>query len=318
MGTVSKPKHSERQVARSTSSGPGGRQPGSGGRPATPPRARSTSTWAFGAVGLVVVVVVVVVVVAALGGGKKGPTGSSANALRSPMPQSVTDTVQSGWAAVASSVGLPSTSVVAPPHAAPSGAPLLTAPGSSLPAVAFVGAEFCPYCAAERWAIVMALGQFGRFGALQQTTSSSYDVYPGTATFSFYPTAPYTSQYVTLSATEEADNRPIGGQYSTLAQPPAWVASIYQKYDNSAGYPFLDIGNRVLVESPTYLPDRLTGLNASQIAQRLSNPSDPVTQDIVGAATYLVAGICSVTGNQPAAVCSVPVVARAKIAIGLH
>ena len=50
----------------------------------------------------------------------------------------------------------------------------------------FVGAEFCPYCALERWALVVALFRFGTFSNLGQTiSSSSTDVYPGLQSWSF-------------------------------------------------------------------------------------------------------------------------------------
>ena len=41
-----------------------------------------------------------------------------------------------------------------------------------------MGAEFCPYCATERWSVVMALSKFGTFSHLVGTTSSSTDVDP--------------------------------------------------------------------------------------------------------------------------------------------
>src|ERR1700748_87338 len=44
---------------------------------------------------------------------------------------------------------------------ATSGRPPLTANGK--PEVVYMGGEFCPYCAAERWALTAALGRFGTF-----------------------------------------------------------------------------------------------------------------------------------------------------------
>jgi hypothetical protein len=32
----------------------------------------------------------------------------------------------------------------------------------------YIGAEYCPYCAAERWPLVMALSKFGTFSNLPQ------------------------------------------------------------------------------------------------------------------------------------------------------
>ena len=60
-----------------------------------------------------------------------------------------------------------------------------------------MGAEYCPYCAAERWALVMALSKFGTFTDLQGTTSSATDTNPSTPTFSFYGST-YTSKYLSF------------------------------------------------------------------------------------------------------------------------
>ncbi|TME45316.1 MAG: DUF929 domain-containing protein [Chloroflexi bacterium] len=65
-----------------------------------------------------------------------------------------------------------------------SGAPLTGSNGKA--ELLFLGAEWCPYCAAERWAMVVALSHFGTFAGLRLTTSSSTDVYPDTHTLSFY------------------------------------------------------------------------------------------------------------------------------------
>ncbi len=48
------------------------------------------------------------------------------------------------------------------------------------PEVLYVGAEYCPYCAAERSAVAVALSRFGTLHGLGQTASSPNDVYdPG-------------------------------------------------------------------------------------------------------------------------------------------
>ena len=45
------------------------------------------------------------------------------------------------------------------PLTATTGQPALTSGGK--PEILYVGAEYCPYCAAERWAMVVALSRFG-------------------------------------------------------------------------------------------------------------------------------------------------------------
>jgi len=47
---------------------------------------------------------------------------------------------------------------------------LLTADGK--PLVLYVGEESCPYCAAERWSLILALSKFGNFTGLKYMLSS--------------------------------------------------------------------------------------------------------------------------------------------------
>ena len=48
------------------------------------------------------------------------------------------------------------------------------------PAIVFVSEESCPFCAAERWSLTVALSHFGTWSHLGSTTSSATDVYPST------------------------------------------------------------------------------------------------------------------------------------------
>ena len=97
------------------------------------------------------VVVVAIVLVKILGGSPTtsttlvGPMDTRANAAVLAKVTAVTPTE-------AATVGVPS-SVIAP--SVFKGQPPLTSGGH--PAVLYIGAEYCPYCAAERWAIVMTL-----------------------------------------------------------------------------------------------------------------------------------------------------------------
>jgi thiol-disulfide isomerase/thioredoxin len=64
------------------------------------------------------------------------------------------------------------------------GQPELTARGK--PVLLYMGGEYCPYCAAERWAIAAAVSRFGTLSGLHFIHSSPTDVYPSTPTLSFY------------------------------------------------------------------------------------------------------------------------------------
>jgi len=192
------------------------------------------------------------------------------------------------------------------------------------PAAIYIGAEFCPLCAAERWAVVMAFSRFGGFRGLKETTSSPWDTDPSTPTFSFYGSS-YTSRYVTFLSVEREGNDTSGLGTRTNLQPTTPLESrLWSKYDSTLGqplgFPFLDIGNKVFVVTASYDPSVLGGLDQQEVAARLADDSSPLTRDIVGTANYLTAAICSVTGEQPVAVCSVRAVQKAaqvlKLAAG--
>ena len=188
------------------------------------------------------------------------------------------------------------------PPSAVSGHPALTGSGGK-PLLFYDGAEYCPYCAAERWAVVVALSRFGTWGTLHETTSSASDVYPSTNTFSFYQST-YQSTFIDFLPLEETTNQPdSSGGYVPLQSPTTQEQQLLSTF-NPPGIPFIDIANKYTVTTPGYSPQVLQGLSWDDIAATLSNSSSPVSQGIVGTANYLTAAICDVTNQQPASVCT--------------
>jgi thiol-disulfide isomerase/thioredoxin len=190
------------------------------------------------------------------------------------------------------------------------GAPLTS---GGKPEMLYMGAEYCPYCAAERWAMVVALSRFGTFHGLSATHSAAKngagnaEPYPNTATFTFYGST-YTSNYVTFTAVEMNTNIPDPGTgfYTTLQTPTAAQQALLNKYDAAynGAIPFIDYGNKLISVGATYDPGVLSGLTWSQIAGDLHNPDSPVGKAALGAANYTTAAICSLTGDQPASACT--------------
>jgi hypothetical protein len=190
------------------------------------------------------------------------------------------------------------------------------------PGVLYIGAEFCPYCAAERWALIVAFSKFGSFSNLHETTSSPWDTDPATPTFSFHKSS-YSSSYVAFvpKEYESNDTGPSGAGRTVLESLTSKESNLWSKYEThfgeSEGFPFVDIGNKVFVTGPSYDPSTLSGMNQSEIADNLTNPKNAITENIVGTANYLIAGICSITKDQPSSVCSMPIVAKASNSLGL-
>ena len=185
------------------------------------------------------------------------------------------------------------------------------------PAILYVGAEFCPFCAAERWAMVIALSRFGTFSNLHLMRSSATDYAPNTPTFTFYGSR-YQSAYVDFEPVELTTNKAnASGNYPPLQKPTAFQSSLLNKYDappyvpsQSAGdIPFVDIANHYLQVGSAFDPTLLDGrswqaiANAAVIAAKTGQTTG-VGAQIVRAANALTRAICETDGGKPVAVCT--------------
>jgi hypothetical protein len=178
------------------------------------------------------------------------------------------------------------------------------------PEMLYIGAEWCPFCGAERWAMAVALSRFGTFSGLHLIHSYSNDIYSNTMTLSFYKST-YTSKYLVFTPVE-SENTSKG----PLQNPTSAQASLMNTYDSPGYFPFIDIANKYTngETGAQYQPSVLGttdvvdashyGLTWQQIASDLSNPSSSVGQVILGTANDLTAAICKVTGGQPGSVCN--------------
>ena len=239
-------------------------------------------------------------------GVSNGPTGAALSSV-------VTDTT-SVPASTLDKVGAGS-GVSALPVTLKGGSPLTS---GGKPEVLYMGAEYCPYCAAERWAMVVALSRFGTFSGLSTVHSgnNSGEPYPNTPTWTFLH-ATYTSKYLVFSHVEMQTNIPTSGgtSYTTLQTPTSAQQALLAKYDappyvpsaDNGAIPFIDLGNEYMISGASYSPQVLQGKSWSQIATALQDPTSPIAEAVDGTANYLTATICKLTGNQPATACT-PVV----------
>ena len=283
----------------------GATSPGSGGnryrtQRVAVPRPWWQQPWAWGgAVTVVVVAVVVVFLLVGHSSPSKSGTSSSANPLA---PASVLNAVTGVSPTVSSAIGAGG---VTDPLQPLSGSPAqLTGPNGH-PELFYLGAEYCPYCAAERWSVVIALSRFGKFSNLHITTSDSNpDDIPNTHTFTFLGSS-YSSQYLDFAPIESEDR-----SGNPLQTPTAAQQALINAYDTSpyssttGGIPFQDLANRYILSGAGVNPEILQGMDWQQIADTLSNSQSQVAQAIIGNANWITAGICKVTGNQPGSVCN--------------
>lgn len=275
--------------------------------------ARRRMFLAGGSVLAVLVIVIVLIIVKAA---SNTPAAASGSAASSSTTATVTNEIAAVPASTLNAVGRGSG---VSPMIATKGQPTLTSGGK--PEVVYMGAEYCPYCAAERWSMVVALSRFGSFSGLHLIRSSNNDVYTNTATLSFYKSS-YTSKYLVFNPVEMYSEKAVAGGYATLQKPTSAESALMSKYDappyisssEAGSFPFVDIGNQYLILGAQYLPSTLGttqsvspghfGLTWTQIASDLKNPSSPVAKAVDGTANSITAAICKITNNSDAAVCN--------------
>jgi hypothetical protein len=265
--------------------------------------ARRRRFSALSTVGAVVAVILVLVIVKVVAGHNKAKSGTPTGLA----PASVVQQVSSVPASVLASIG------AGDAQAAPKsvkGQPV--ANGNGKPTIQFIGAEYCPYCATERWPLVVALSRFGTFTNLGATHSSPSDVYPNTATFSFHG-ATYTSQYLTLDAKELQSNQVRSGSYTRLDSLNSAENSNFRA--GGSAYPYINVAGQYRV-TLQFNPQVLQGKTMEQIAAALEDANGDIAKSVDGSANLITAALCKVTNNQPSSVCAAAPIPSLESKIG--
>jgi len=170
------------------------------------------------------------------------------------------------------------------------------------PKIVYIGAEYCPYCGGERWAMIMALSKFGTFTGIKQITSSASDNPSAIPTFSFLG-ASYRSRYLVFDPTETQDvNR------NPLQTPTAENAALEAKYDappytQAGGIPFVYIGGKWVIDGASYDVTPMQHLSHATVAQAAATGSTKYGSDIQATAGAIVSRLCNLTHGQPGNVC---------------
>ena len=166
------------------------------------------------------------------------------------------------------------------------------------PGILYIGAEYCPYCAETRWGMVLALMRFGNFTGLEYMSSTSTDVFPSTATFSFVNSS-YSSPYIAFQSVEIQDRNG-----SALQTPTSFQSMLGSKF-STGGIPFIDLFNMSVQDGAASSPQALSGQNWQQAMAQLDNPNSPVAQAVIGNANVFTAQICK-EAKVAAPICSAP------------
>ncbi len=176
---------------------------------------------------------------------------------------------------------------------------------ANAPTVLYIGAEWCPFCAAERWPLAAALARFGTLSGLTLTTSSSTDQYPNTPTLSFAESL-FSGPGIDVQTVEVQDRERRPLQSLTAAQ-----STLLQRYDappyvpakDRGGIPFLLIGGRYLWPGSQFSPQALRGLDWTEVSSGLASAQTQLSRVILANGNEIAAAICAVDGGSPAAVC---------------
>lgn len=252
-----------------------------------------------------VIIVVVVIVVVGLVSKKSSTSTGSGNAV-----VGASSTVTNGISTAATSTlsqASPDFSTVSGPPSTITGNPLTGSGGK--PQVLYVGAEYCPYCAATRWPLAVALARFGTFDNLKTTYSSDTDqAGPHTPTLSFHGSS-YTSQYIDFTGVEQEDG--VGKPLETLTSAQNQLFTSL----GGGGYPFIDFGGKWIQKGSAFSPTLLKGMTPDDVAKVLADPNSKQGKTVQASADVFTAIICEMDGGKPSDVCTAPSVTAAEKAI---
>jgi len=159
--------------------------------------------------------------------------------------------------------------------------------------VFFMGAEHCPYCAAERWAIVRALSKYGQWSGLKQTMSAARD-----EPFLNLPTydlieATYTSPHIEFVSREIKDR-----DFKPLQKLLKTEEKIVRRYNPEKHIPFLLIGGRFMQLEAGFSAKIFIGHTFRQTETELKKIESEIRKAIDDEANIISALMC-VAGLPP-------------------
>jgi len=243
-----------------------------------------------GAATAVIVLVVAVVVIAAL----KAPKGAVTSAKTS---GTISDTLATALASVPATaydtvgLGTAQSDVIK----ARTGDVSLK---DGKPRIVYVGAEFCPYCASERWALVTALSRFGTFTGLDYALSSANDTPSNVPTLSFKD-AKYTSDFLSFESYEVSDR-----DQKPLQTLPDDVAALQKADDPQGSIPYIFYAGKAFQSGSAYDGAVLADSPQDAIGAQVGNPTTAISKGVLGAANLTTTRLCTLTGAKPADVCT--------------
>ncbi len=135
--------------------------------------------------------------------------------------------------------------------------------------VLFVGAEACPYCAAESWGLVNALQQYGSLTGLAEIYSNSSESFSNIPGYGFANASLQSTKvaFWEVETTTSSWNQKLQSLNST-------ENSLFQKFDSGGSIPFVLIGGVYLHIGSSYSPAILANLNWTEVLKQASSSSE--------------------------------------------
>jgi hypothetical protein len=179
------------------------------------------------------------------------------------------------------------------------------------PEIVTMNIAWCPHCAANSWALAIALSRFGTLTGLREINTGTYyckvnedpcllqpqPCFPYTHGLSFID-AGYHSPYISFAAIVLQD---VNGR--NLENPTRREQRSLNTFDSQGAAPALDIAGAWGFKGPGYNPGTLAHKTWSQIAGSLANPHNRIARRVDGLANLFTAGICQATKGRPGSVC---------------
>jgi hypothetical protein len=181
-----------------------------------------------------------------------------------------------------------------------------------VPELLTLNLAWCPHCAANSWALAVALSRFGTLtglGSLDTGTHycmlshdpcllTPFPCYPNTHGLSFL-NAGYQSPYLRFAAVVLQDVRG-----HNLERPTPAEIAVLRRFDPQGQTPAIDVGGQYGFVNSGYDPGTLARKTWTQIAGSLADPHNPIARHVDGLANLFTAAICRVTKGRPGEVCT--------------
>jgi len=159
--------------------------------------------------------------------------------------------------------------------------------------VFFMGAEYCPFSAAERWSIVRGLQKFGQWNGLKQTMSAARDEpFLNLPTYDFTE-ATYTSSQIEFVARELKDR-----EFKPLQKLLRAEEKLVRKFNPEKEIPFLLVGGRFMQIGAGFTPKIFIGHTFRQTETELKKAESEIRKTIDAEGNIIAALLC-VSGLPP-------------------